>query len=77
MMVRAAVAGQQEVFSIGGRCGIISGLIASALFLVKVLALVFVRKAMDWCFSKRELSFLDDLMPEGRKKQLADAEEAA
>ncbi|XP_075301833.1 electroneutral sodium bicarbonate exchanger 1-like [Opisthocomus hoazin] len=50
---------------------------AAIVFPMMVLALVFVRKAMDWCFSKRELSFLDDLMPEGRKKQLADAEEAA
>ncbi|KFP89885.1 Electroneutral sodium bicarbonate exchanger 1, partial [Apaloderma vittatum] len=34
-----------------------------------VLALVFVRKVMDFWFSKRELSFLDDLMPEGKKKK--------
>ncbi len=36
---------------------------------MKVLALVFVRKVMDFCFSKRELSFLDDLMPESKKKK--------
>ncbi|KAM9655401.1 electroneutral sodium bicarbonate exchanger 1-like [Morphnus guianensis] len=41
-----------------------------------VLALVFVRKAMDLCFSKRELSFLDDLMPE-RKKKLDDGRNEA
>ncbi|XP_049653377.1 electroneutral sodium bicarbonate exchanger 1-like [Accipiter gentilis] len=41
-----------------------------------VLALVFVWKAMDFCFSKRELSFLDDLMPE-RKKKLDDARNEA
>lgn len=39
----------------------------------QVLALVFVRKVMDLCFSKRELSWLDDLMPESKKKKLDDA----
>lgn len=28
---------------------------------------------MDLCFSKRELSWLDDLMPESKKKKLDDA----
>lgn len=41
--------------------------------LPKVLALVFVRKVMDLCFSKRELSWLDDVMPESKKKTLEDA----
>ncbi|KAB1264603.1 Electroneutral sodium bicarbonate exchanger 1 [Camelus dromedarius] len=36
---------------------------------LKVLALVFVRKLMDLCFTKRELSWLDDLMPESKKKK--------
>lgn len=35
--------------------------------------MVFVRKVMDLCFSKRELSWLDDLMPESKKKKLDDA----
>ncbi|MEE6524646.1 hypothetical protein FKM82_024214, partial [Ascaphus truei] len=39
-----------------------------------VLALVFVRKLMDFFFTKRELSWLDDLMPESKKKKLEDAE---
>lgn len=34
----------------------------------QVLALVFVRKLLDFCFTKRELSWLDDLMPESKKK---------
>ncbi|POI29868.1 hypothetical protein CIB84_006382 [Bambusicola thoracicus] len=34
-----------------------------------VLALVFIRKLMDLCFTKRELSWLDDLMPESKKKK--------
>lgn len=40
---------------------------------LQVLALVFVRKVLDLCFSKRELSYLDDLMPEWKKKNLDDA----
>lgn len=43
------------------------------LFFRKVLALVFVRKVLDLCFSDRELSYLDDLMPEWKKKNLDDA----
>ncbi|XP_074709845.1 electroneutral sodium bicarbonate exchanger 1-like [Strix uralensis] len=81
MMVRASAAWQRDVCSAGGRCSLISGLTASSLFLVKVLALVFVRKVMDFCFSKRELSFLDDLMPEGKfldgAKNEAEGEEAS
>lgn len=42
---------------------------------LQVLALVFIRKLMDCIFSKRELSWLDDLMPESKKKKLEDAEE--
>ncbi|XP_074878084.1 electroneutral sodium bicarbonate exchanger 1-like [Buteo buteo] len=49
---------------------------AAIIFPMMVLALVFVRKAMDFCFSKRELSFLDDLMPE-RKKKLDNARNEA
>ncbi|XP_067147590.1 sodium bicarbonate cotransporter 3 isoform X3 [Apteryx mantelli] len=36
---------------------------------IQVLALVFIRKLMDLCFTKRELSWLDDLMPESKKKK--------
>lgn len=43
-------------------------------YLLQVLALVFVRKLMDFLFTKRELSWLDDLMPESKKKKLEDAE---
>ncbi|KFP05398.1 Electroneutral sodium bicarbonate exchanger 1, partial [Calypte anna] len=41
---------------------------AAIIFPMMVFALVFVRKLMDYCFSKQELSFLDDLMPESKKK---------
>uniref|UniRef100_A0AAX7UB95 Anion exchange protein n=1 Tax=Astatotilapia calliptera TaxID=8154 RepID=A0AAX7UB95_ASTCA len=37
---------------------------AAIVFPMMVLALVFIRKVLDLCFSKRELSYLDDLMPE-------------
>lgn len=40
----------------------------------QVLALVFIRKLLDVFFTKRELSWLDDLMPESKKKKLEDAE---
>ncbi|XP_030054132.1 electroneutral sodium bicarbonate exchanger 1 isoform X1 [Microcaecilia unicolor] len=46
---------------------------AAIVFPMMVLALVFVRKVMDFCFSNRELSWLDDLMPESKKKKLEDA----
>ncbi|KAF6737640.1 Electroneutral sodium bicarbonate exchanger 1 [Oryzias melastigma] len=46
---------------------------AAIVFPMMVLALVFIRKLLDLCFSKRELSYLDDLMPEWKKKTLDDA----
>lgn len=33
---------------------------------------MFIRKLLDLCFSERELSYLDDLMPEWKKKKLDD-----
>ncbi|XP_067304199.1 sodium bicarbonate cotransporter 3 isoform X7 [Pseudorasbora parva] len=42
---------------------------AAVVFPMMVLALVFVRKLLDLCFTKRELSWLDDLMPESKKKK--------
>uniref|UniRef100_A0A8C5H9D6 Anion exchange protein n=1 Tax=Gouania willdenowi TaxID=441366 RepID=A0A8C5H9D6_GOUWI len=46
---------------------------AAIVFPMMVLALVFIRKLLDFCFSKRELSYLDDVMPEWKKKKLDDA----
>ncbi|KPP63765.1 hypothetical protein Z043_117950 [Scleropages formosus] len=43
-----------------------------ALRCLQVLALVFIRKLLDFIFTKRELSWLDDLMPESKKKKLED-----
>uniref|UniRef100_A0A3Q4AKA1 Anion exchange protein n=1 Tax=Mola mola TaxID=94237 RepID=A0A3Q4AKA1_MOLML len=48
---------------------------AAIVFPMMVLALVFIRKLMDCIFTKREMSWLDDLMPESKKKKLEDAEE--
>nr|XP_057908833.1 sodium bicarbonate cotransporter 3-like [Doryrhamphus excisus] len=42
---------------------------AAFIFPMMVLALVFIRKLLDFCFSKRELSWLDDLIPESKKKK--------
>lgn len=36
---------------------------------------MFIRKLLDFIFTKRELSWLDDLMPEWKKKKLEDAQE--
>uniref|UniRef100_A0A1A8Q856 Anion exchange protein n=1 Tax=Nothobranchius rachovii TaxID=451742 RepID=A0A1A8Q856_9TELE len=41
---------------------------AAVVFPMMVLALVFIRKLLDLFFTKRELSWLDDLMPESKKK---------
>uniref|UniRef100_A0A8C9SKE0 Anion exchange protein n=1 Tax=Scleropages formosus TaxID=113540 RepID=A0A8C9SKE0_SCLFO len=50
---------------------------AAIIFPMMVLALVFIRKLLDFCFSKRELSYLDDIMPESKKKKLDDASKKA
>uniref|UniRef100_A0A8C5DSN0 Anion exchange protein n=1 Tax=Gouania willdenowi TaxID=441366 RepID=A0A8C5DSN0_GOUWI len=42
---------------------------AAVVFPMMVLALVFIRKLLDFFFSKRELSWLDDLIPESKKKK--------
>uniref|UniRef100_A0A663NE00 Anion exchange protein n=1 Tax=Athene cunicularia TaxID=194338 RepID=A0A663NE00_ATHCN len=39
---------------------------AAVIFPMIVFALIFVRKMMDFCFSKQELSFLDDLTLESK-----------
>ncbi|XP_038580097.1 sodium bicarbonate cotransporter 3-like isoform X1 [Micropterus salmoides] len=42
---------------------------AAVVFPMMVLALVFIRKLLDLFFTNRELSWLDDLMPESKKKK--------
>ena len=51
-------------------------MVNAASYILQVLALVFVRKLMYLCFSKRELSWLDDVMPESKKKTIEDAKRA-
>lgn len=41
------------------------------------MALVFVRKLLDFFFSKRELSYLDDIMPESKRKKEDDKKKKA
>ncbi|KAM8827035.1 sodium bicarbonate cotransporter 3-like isoform 1-T1 [Synchiropus picturatus] len=42
---------------------------AAVVFPMMVLALVFIRKLLDFCFTTRQLSWLDDLIPESKKKK--------
>ncbi|XP_012941835.1 sodium bicarbonate cotransporter 3 [Aplysia californica] len=44
----------------------------SIIFPIMVLGTCFVRKAMDYIFTQRELKWLDDLMPEAAKKEKDD-----
>ncbi|XP_036001222.1 sodium bicarbonate cotransporter 3 isoform X9 [Fundulus heteroclitus] len=50
---------------------------AAVVFPMMVLALVFIRKLLDLMFTKRELSWLDDLMPESKKKTEDDKKKKA
>ncbi len=43
-----------------------------AILIGQILALVAVRKAMDYIFSQHDLSFLDDVIPEKDKKKKED-----
>ncbi|XP_037548627.1 electrogenic sodium bicarbonate cotransporter 1 [Nematolebias whitei] len=45
---------------------------AAIVFPVMILALVAVRKAMDYVFSQHDLSYLDDVIPEKDKKKKED-----
>ena len=42
-----------------------------------MLALVFIRKLLDFFFTKREMSWLDDLIPESKKKKEDDKKKRA
>uniref|UniRef100_A0A672SR82 Anion exchange protein n=1 Tax=Sinocyclocheilus grahami TaxID=75366 RepID=A0A672SR82_SINGR len=48
---------------------------AAIVFPMMVLALLFIRKLLDFVFCKRDLSWLDDLMPESKKKKMEDAQQ--
>ena len=47
----------------------------SILFPVMVLALVGIRKLLDYIFTQKELSYLDDIMPEIMKRSKEDGKE--
>ncbi|XP_046697867.1 solute carrier family 4 member 4a isoform X6 [Silurus meridionalis] len=51
---------------------ILKSTVAAIIFPVMILALVAVRKGMDYFFSQHELSFLDDVIPEKDKKKKED-----
>ncbi|XP_051533575.1 electrogenic sodium bicarbonate cotransporter 1 isoform X2 [Myxocyprinus asiaticus] len=51
---------------------VLKSTVAAIIFPVMILALVAVRKAMDYMFSQHDLSYLDDVMPEKDKKKKED-----
>ncbi|XP_073456734.1 electrogenic sodium bicarbonate cotransporter 1 isoform X4 [Aquarana catesbeiana] len=51
---------------------ILKSTVAAIVFPVMILALVAVRKAMDYLFSQHDLGFLDDVIPEKDKKKKED-----
>ncbi|XP_028826973.1 electrogenic sodium bicarbonate cotransporter 1 isoform X3 [Denticeps clupeoides] len=51
---------------------VLKSTVAAIIFPVMILALVAVRKAMDYMFSQHDLSYLDDIMPEKDKKKKED-----
>ncbi|XP_030579367.1 solute carrier family 4 member 4a isoform X4 [Archocentrus centrarchus] len=51
---------------------ILKSTVAAIIFPVMILALVAVRKGMDYMFSQHDLSFLDDVIPEKDKKKRED-----
>ncbi|XP_050949102.1 electrogenic sodium bicarbonate cotransporter 1 isoform X2 [Labeo rohita] len=51
---------------------VLKSTVAAIIFPVMILALVAVRKAMDYVFSQHDLGYLDDVMPEKDKKKKED-----
>lgn len=51
---------------------VLKSTVAAIIFPVMILALVAVRKALDYIFSQHDLSFLDDVIPEKDKKKKED-----
>ncbi|XP_055869430.1 sodium bicarbonate cotransporter 3-like isoform X3 [Biomphalaria glabrata] len=61
-----------QIICLGVLCAIKSIKAVSIVFPVMVLGTCFVRKAMDYIFTQRELKWLDDLMPEATRKAKED-----
>ncbi|KAK5852370.1 hypothetical protein PBY51_023842 [Eleginops maclovinus] len=51
---------------------VLKSTVAAIVFPIMILALVAVRKAMDYVFSQHDLSYLDDVIPEKDKKKKED-----
>uniref|UniRef100_A0A8C6V446 Anion exchange protein n=1 Tax=Neogobius melanostomus TaxID=47308 RepID=A0A8C6V446_9GOBI len=51
---------------------VLKSTVAAIIFPVMILALVAVRKAMDYVFSQHDLGYLDDVIPEKDKKKKED-----
>ncbi|XP_061822535.1 electrogenic sodium bicarbonate cotransporter 1-like isoform X2 [Nerophis lumbriciformis] len=51
---------------------VLKSTVAAIIFPVMILALVAVRKAMDYLFSQHDLGYLDDVIPEKDKKKKED-----
>ena len=47
----------------------------SIIFPLMVLAMCFIRKSLDWVFTRHELKWLDDIMPELHKREREDKEQ--
>ena len=47
----------------------------SIIFPLMVLAMCFIRKSLDWVFSRHELKWLDDIMPELHKRECEEKEQ--
>jgi len=48
----------------------------SIIFPIMVLAMCFVRKGLDWVFTRHELEWLDDILPETHKREKEDEKQA-
>ncbi|KAI0212947.1 Sodium-driven chloride bicarbonate exchanger [Lamellibrachia satsuma] len=46
----------------------------SIVFPIMVLAMCFVRKSLDWVFTRHELKWLDDIIPESHKREKEEKE---
>uniref|UniRef100_A0A8C4REE6 Anion exchange protein n=1 Tax=Erpetoichthys calabaricus TaxID=27687 RepID=A0A8C4REE6_ERPCA len=51
---------------------VLKSTVAAIIFPVMILALILVRKMLDWVFSQHDLAWLDDILPEKEKKKKED-----
>ena len=47
---------------------------ATSVLVLQVLAMCFVRKSLDWVFTRHELKWLDDIIPESHKREKEEKE---